>query len=717
MLVKRSVIILLILVSVLLAQNKILTMKDAILGSYGKLKIDNLPQLQWAGDSQRFAYVDSLDSTYGLIMEPAEGQVKQMALPLDTLLYKLLQFAESATEKFPRITFNDAHTLRFFVKNKLFLYDLNTQNLQLKNSYETGGANIDVEKASLKIAFTKGQNLFIAAAPGEILQITHDTEDGLSNGNNYVHRNEFGIRKGTFWSPEGNYLAYYHLDRRMVTQYPLVDLDSRPAKLRYIRYPFTGMTSEQAQVAVYNYNTGSTTYLQTGQPKDHYLTNITWNPDESEIYVAELNRDQNVMQLNAYDPQSGKKKRTLFTERNPKWVEPEHGPIFINDDASRFVWFSKRDGYNHLYLYTRTGKLIRKLTKGSYDVTRVLSFAAQGKYMFVMAASTDGLERHGFRVNLKNAEMKQLTTDKGVHFIRPDKSGQYFLDTFTSRTTPRKIQVTNLKKRTSRVLLTADNPLQDYQSGELRFSTINAQDGTPLNARMILPSDFDPQKKYPVIIYVYGGPHGQMITDSWISGWRLWFQYMAERGYIIFTLDNRGTDNRGLKFEQVIHRHVGTVEVQDQMQGVRYLKSLPYVDSTRIGVHGWSYGGFMTISMLTRQPGVFKAGVAGGPVTDWHYYEVMYGERYMDTPQSNPEGYKEASLFTYINNLDSRLLIIHGTVDPVVVWQNSLLYLRKAINAGKQVDYFVYPGDEHNMRGKDRVHLYQKITDYFEEHL
>lgn len=297
------------------------------------------------------------------------------------------------------------------------------------------------------------------------------------------------------------------------------------------------------------------------------------------------------------------------------------------------------------------------------------------------------------------------------------KQGKFFIDRFTNLKTPNKTTLLNAKGEQLKILLNAEDPLKEFKIGDVKLVKLKADDGTPLNGRLVLPPDFDPQKKYPVIVYVYGGPHGQMVTNSFLRGWSWWFYYMAQRGFILFTMDNRGTNNRGLEFEQIIHRQLGTVEIQDQMVGVNYLKAQPFVDSTRIGVHGWSYGGFMTISLMTRQPAVFKVGVAGGPVIDWRYYEVMYGERYMDTPQSNPDGYETASLLNYVKNLDGRLLIIHGTVDPVVAWQNSLLYLRKAIDLQKQVDYFVYPGDEHNMFGMDRVHLYQKITDYFMEHL
>ncbi|RMF63409.1 MAG: S9 family peptidase, partial [Calditrichaeota bacterium] len=353
-----------------------------------------------------------------------------------------------------------------------------------------------------------------------------------------------------------------------------------------------------------------------------------------------------------------------------QWVEPEHGPLFVNDDATRFVWFSKRNGYNDLYLYRSNGKLLRKLTPSRWDVTRFLGFDQEGRNAFFVASANNGLDRQAFKVDLQKGKLTQITKDSGIHRLQYQKQGKFFIDRFTDTATPNRITLLDQRGRTVKVLLDAPNPLQDFKIGPLKLVELQADDGTPLNGRLILPPDFDPQKKYPAIVYVYGGPHGQMVTNSFLRGWSWWFYYMAQHGYIIFTLDNRGTNNRGLEFEQVIHRRLGTIEVQDQMVGVNYLKAQPFVDSTRIGVHGWSYGGFMTISLLTRRPGVFKVGVAGGPVIDWRYYEVMYGERYMDTPQSNPQGYQTASLLNYVKNLDSWLLIIHGTVDPVVVWQN-----------------------------------------------
>ncbi|APF19819.1 peptidase S9B dipeptidylpeptidase IV domain protein [Caldithrix abyssi DSM 13497] len=712
-----SILFSLLFAFTLLAGEKTLTIKEAILGNYQNLKVENLEQLQWIYDTENFCYVDSLNQQYGLIKVSARTQQRLMLLTLDSLNALMNRANQTPLKKFPRIAWQNAQRFRFRSGQKFFVCDLTEPAVQLINEIPEQAQNVELHPKLNYVAYTIGQNLYVSLKAGQTIQITFDTEDGILNGDSYVHRQEFGIRKGIFWSPSGKHLAFYRVDQRMVTQYPLVDIDSRPAKLRYIRYPFTGMTSEQVSVGVYHLQTGSITYLQTGEPQDHYKCSVTWSPDEQFIYVAQLNRDQNHLRLVKYDPQNGLAQQTLFEESDDQWVEPEHGLLFVNDDPNRFIWFSKRNGYNDLYLYRSDGKLLRKLTPSQWDVTRFLGFDAAGKNAFFLASANNGLDRQAFKVSLKSGRLTQLTHSSGVHVVQFQKQGKFLLDRFTNLSTPNRIALLDASGREVQVLLNAANPLQEYKIGDLKLLQLQSEAGDVLNARIIFPPDFDPAKKYPVIVYVYGGPHGQMLTNSFLRGWRWWFYYMAQKGFILFTLDNRGTNNRGLEFEQVIHRRLGTIEVQDQMVGIRYLKSQPFVDSTRIGVHGWSYGGFMTISLMTRQPGVFKVGVAGGPVIDWRYYEVMYGERYMDTPQSNPEGYETSSLLNYVQNLEGRLLIIHGTVDPVVVLQNSWLYLRKAIDLQKQVDYFVYPGDEHNMRGQDRVHLYQKISDYFLEHL
>ncbi len=706
-----------ILFSFSLAQDKLFTLEEAILGSDNVFRIEDMDQLQWIGESNEFSFVDSLNDQYGLIRGKVDSSGNTILITLDSLNKVLSDLNLDPLSCFPEIHWKDDRLFYFFNNQQLIVYDVQKKKGKIVNQIKGEATNIDLEPHTYSIAFTRNGNLFIVLPSGPEIQITHDGGGGISNGDSYIHRAEFGIHDGIFWSPQGKKIAFYRKDETMVTEYPLVDIAFRPATLHSIRYPMAGMNSEQVSIGVYDIKSTSLTFLNTGQPKDQYLPQVTWRPDGSRIYVTHLNRDQNYLQLREYDPYSGKRLNTVLEEKDDTWIEPFFGPVFLTNRQDRFIWLSARSGFNQLYLYNTEGKQIKQLTNRKQEIIRLQGFDYSARNFYYTAASEDGREQHGFRINLYSGKSKKLTSSPGIHNIIPNSQGSFFIDRYSSSTVPRKISLLDKNGGERRVLLQAENPLQNYKLGKVTFLTLQNQQGIQLNARMILPVDFDPARKYPVIIYVYGGPHGQMVIDNWISGWRLWFQYMAQQGYIIFSLDNRGTNNRGRDFEQAIFRRLGTIEMEDQMTGVEYLKSLQYVDKNRIGVQGWSYGGFMALSLLTRRPGVFKVAVAGGPVIDWRYYEVMYGERYMDTPQANPEGYEEACLLNYIENLEGKLLLIHGTMDPVVVWQNSLLYLRKAIDAGKHLDYFVYPGDEHNMRGKDRVHLYQTITDYFREHL
>jgi dipeptidyl-peptidase-4 len=591
------------------------------------------------------------------------------------------------------------------------------------NSWNEKAENADFGKVSDKLAYTVDNNLFIAIN-GKETEITNEKNRGIVYGTGRVHRSEFGIEKGTFWSPKEDMLAFYRMDETMVTDYPLVDNTTRIATVKTTKYPMAGMTSHKVTIGVYSLETRKIIYLQTDSSeikdpalKTEYLTNITWSPDQKYIYVATLNRDQNFMQLNQYSSQDGKFVKTLFQEQHEAYVEPLQGLRFLPKNPEKFIWESRRDGYNHLYLYNTQGKLIQQLTSGEWEVTGFLQFDQAGSTAYFQCNKDNPLNSQVYKVDLNKGEINAVTTVDGTHQVKISEDGKYFLDSYNSTTVPRQIEVTDGNGRSLQVLLTSENPLKDYKIGEMSVFTIKNEENTDLYCRLIKPTDFDPGKKYPVIIYVYGGPHSQLVTNTWLGGAGLYLNYLAELGYVVFTLDNRGTAGRGRKFEQAIFRNLGTNEVSDQMAGLTYLKSLPFVDSTRIGLNGWSYGGFMTISLMLKNPGVFKVGVCGGPVTDWKYYEVMYGERYMDTPESNPKGYENACLLNYVKNLKGKLLIIHDDQDETVVPQNSVTFLKKCVDEGKQVDFFLYPGHEHNVRGKDRVHLNQKMTQYFQENL
>ena len=567
------------------------------------------------------------------------------------------------------------------------------------------------------LAYTKGNNLYLLNNNGEETKITQDENKNIVSGQ-AVHRNEFGITKGIFWSPDSKKLAFYRMDETAVTDYPLVDISARVAQLKTIKYPMAGMTSHEVTIGIFDTTTQETVYLKTGSPKDKYLTNIAWNPDGKSIYIAELNREQNHMKLIQYDAVTGNQIKILFEETHHKYVEPLAPILFVPNNSDRFVRQSRNDGYNHLYLHDSTGKCLKQLTSGAWEVTEVFGFDKKGRYLFFASTQPSPLERHIYSVDLKNGKISYYTSSPGIHSIALSMSGKYFTDRYSAHDNPGKMDLTNTQTKKTVNLSSATNPFTDYDMPLVEQGLLKAADNkTDLYYRLIKPTDFDPTKKYPAIIYVYGGPHSQLVSNRWRYGSGGWETYMAQKGYVIFVMDNRGTSYRGADFENITHRYLGMEETKDQMKGVEFLCALPYMDKNRLGIYGWSFGGFMTINMLLQYPDTFKAGVAGGPVTDWRYYEIMYGERYMDTPEENPEGYGESSLLNKADKLKSRLLIIHGDQDPVVVWQHSLQFLNCCIKAGTHPDYFVYPGHEHNVIGHDRVHLHEHIARYFDDFL
>ena len=616
-------------------------------------------------------------------------------------------------------------------RTSFYVLDWKNKTVVAKQEMPRGAANADFNNNSCNLAYTIKNNLYVNGK-----QLT-DEPEGIVVGQS-VHRNEFGINKGTFWSPKGNLLAFYNMDESMVTEYPLVDIDARVGELTPVRYPMAGMTSHKVKVGIYDVNTDKTIYLDAGDPTDRYFTNISWAPDEKSIWLIELNRDQNHAKLCQYDVKTGKLMGVFYEEENPKYVEPENPIVFLPWDPSKFIYQSERDGFNHLYLMdTQTSVYPEKhsvgnssykesfkttqLTKGNWLVQGILGFNEAKKEIIYSSTEVSPLQTNIYKVNVKNGTKTTLNDTEGVHRAQISASGTYLIDNYSTPTEARIIDVYNttgkgLAKAIN--LLTAEDPLKGFLLPLIETGTIKASDGkTELYYRICKPADFDPTKKYPAIVYVYGGPHAQMIHNGLRYDARGWDLYMANKGYIMFTLDNRGSDNRGFEFESTTFRHLGVEESKDQVKGVEFLKSLPYVDANRIGVHGWSFGGHMTTSLMLRYPEIYKVGVAGGPVIDWAFYEVMYGERYMDTPQANPDGYKETNLRNLAGNLKGHLLMIHDYQDETCVPQHTLSFIKACVDARTYPDLFIYPGHPHNVSGRDRIHLHEKITRYFEDNL
>ena len=738
-------------------EKKTFTLNDVIPGgdNYFNLVPKSMPGLQWWGDicvRTDIENIKKIDTKSGkesilVTLEEVNEALKNGKMP-----YKLTGHIKPLrTLMAASLPWGDRNVITFTQyddrtpgQKYMIWYDFSKKKIvNLFNLQGEGPTNFDFCKENGYMAYTIGNDLYVAHE-GDFSSMVNPKVTGNQQQEKdvvygqAVHRNEFGIMKGTFWSPKGTYLAFYRMDQSMVTDYPQVNTTARIAELVPDKYPMAGMTSHKVTVGIYNVKDGKTIYLQASDPTDRYFTNISWGPDEKSVFVIELNRDQNHAQLVQYDAVSGQKIGVLYEEKHTRYVEPQHPLIFLPWDDSQFIYQTQRDGFNHLYLMDTKTKLKGEwktgkdsedqyceylktipLTEGNWLVQDVLGFNAARKEIIIASTEISPLQTNIFSLNVKNGKRTLIGMEDGTHQAKLSASGTYLIDYFTSNNVPREISILPTTGKKGTTLFTATDPLKEnYNLPEITVGTIKAADGeTDLYYRLIKPVNFDPNKKYPAIIYVYGGPHAQMIHNTRFYDARGWDLYMAQQGYVMLTVDNRGSDNRGIKFENCTFRHLGTEEMKDQVQGAKFLQSLPYVDADKIGVHGWSFGGFMTTNLMLTYPDIFKVGVAGGPVIDWQFYEVMYGERYMDTPQANPEGYKESNLRLKAGNLKGRLEVIIGGMDPTCVPQHSISFLRACIDAGTHPDFFIYPEDGHNMMGRDRVHLHEHITRYFLDHL
>ncbi len=687
------------------SQLKKFTLEESVLQQGRKFGADKMLGFKWIPNTYNYVYCSEKWNKL-LTANALDNKTKEIITLSDLNTNLGTDF-----KSFFGIEFKDANI--FIIANglKYYEYNLATKTGKLTHELSDTFENATFDASKENIAFTENNNLYFFNKNKEKIAVTNNDDKNIVSGQT-ISRSEFGISGGIFWSSKANYLAFYQKDETDVADYPILDSNELPAKLISIKYPMIGQKSEKVKVGIYNISTKKTVLITPkSRVSDDYLTNLSWSPDEKFVLIAEVNRGQNDMSLNVYDANSGAFVRTILNEKNPKWVEPEHDTFFPNKNSNNFIWFSEKDGFQQLYYYSLDGKLIKQLTNNKYPAREIISANATGTEIYFKATGEFGINMLVYKVDL-NGKQTLITKDLGVHNVSISSDGNYFFDEYSNHSTPSKslIYDKNLK---SKILLESKNKYESYEIGTSEVKIIKAADGTTdLYTRLIKPSNFDASKKYPVLVYVYGGPHAQMITNSYLDGANLWMYWLAEQGYLVFTIDNRGSDNRGFAFESAIHGRCGLYEIDDQIKGVDYLKSLSFVDQNRLAVHGWSYGGFMTTSLMLRKPDVFKVGIAGGPVTDWKYYEAMYGERYMDTPTENQKGFDEASTLNYVKNLKGKLLLIHGTSDDVVVMQHNYALLKKFIEAEKQVDFFAYPMHKHNVGGKDRVHLMTKVLNY-----
>lgn len=709
------------------AQLQKFSMEEATLGQWTEFRPETYSAVRWQPDGSAFTFLNQ-DFTALNRCRAADNWDSTRFIGLADLQAALAASEDKALNGlnlpyFPyTYEWTDNTHILFTLTDKegicYFVYDADRKKAGSSIRIPAGTPEHFISEQHDKVAFTRGNNIYIIDAGGKETAVTDTREEGVVNGSSYVHRQEFGIDRGIWWSPDGSRLAYYRKDESRVQEYPLVNTGARMAEETPVRYPMAGMTSETVSLMVYDLHTGHTVRMETGEPLDQYLTSVTWDPSSQALYIGILNRGQDHLRMKKYDVQSGKETALLFEEKATTYVEPLHPLLFVPELKNSFLYQSEKNGYNNLFLVSTDGKQSKWLGHSDVVLEEYLGYNARQGLIYYTGTARNGLDRALYAVNIKNGKTTQITSRSGTYRFNPDPVTGRAVFTFSSPDVPAETGIIDLKSGREKTLLRAGNPYEQYDMPAMELVTITAADGkTPLNGRIIYPSGFDASRRYPMLVYVYGGPHAQLVRNTWLGGASLWDFYMAQNGYVVFSVDNRGSDARGKVFEHVIHRQLGQHEMADQMAGVRFMKGKNFVDTSRIGIYGWSFGGFMSISLMLNQASVFKAGVAGGPVCDWKWYEVMYGERYMDTPDENPEGYKTTSVVQNAPKLEGKLLVIHGAQDDVVVMQHSLEFIRACIKSGKQVDYFIYPDHKHNVRGRDRVHLNRKIADYFDLHL
>jgi len=613
----------------------------------------------------------------------------------------------------------DGSGILFQGPTSLAWMDVKSQTGRTLVSGKTTLADPKISPDGRFVSFVRDHNLWlVSVAGGKERAITHGGTEEIRKGElDWVYPEELDIKTAYWWAPDSSAIAYLEMDERKVTQYPLVDFSSPSGEAELERYPVAGGANPIVRVLVASLNGGNPRAMDNGAEADIYIPRVNWLNDSKHLGIQRLNRTQTTLDLLIADATTGKA-RAALSENDPNWINLSDDLYFLKD-GKRFLWSSERSGYRHLYLYDLEGKQLAQLTRGEWEVSAVEAIDEAKGLIYFMATEKSLLEHQLYRVALDGTGFTRLTKDAGTHAAVFAPHAAAFYDTYSNAAAPPRQDL--YRADGSRIATINENKideLADYHLSPAEFFTVKSHDGVQLNASIIKPPDFDPEKKYPVLVYTYGGPRSQVVRNAWGGANFLWHELMAQKGYIIFSLDNRGSAGRGHAFETPLHLRLGLRELSDQRDGVQYLKSLPYVDSNRIGIWGWSYGGHMTLHAMFEAGDDFKVGFAGGPVTDWRYYDSIYTERYLGLPQKNEKGYQDSSPVKYAGQFKGKLLIAHGTGDDNVHFANTLSVINDLIELGKYVEVLAFPGRGHGVSDPpaQRV-LMQRVTQFFLDNL
>ena len=576
------------------------------------------------------------------------------------------------------------------------------------------------------VSFVRDHNIWLVsvsenAKESKARALTQGGTEEIRKGElDWVYPEELGSKTAYWWASDSSAVAYFEMNESKVAQYPLVEFSAFDGDAEMERYPPAGGANPVVRVFVCAVNGGNERQIDTGADSDVYIPRVNWLPDSKHLAIQRLNRAQTVLDLILADTTSGKS-RVALTDKDQYWINVSDDLNFLRD--GRFLWSSERSGYRHIYLYDQQGKQLAQLTKGDWEVTGIEGVDEAKGMVYFTATEKSPLERHLYRIGLDGSSFSRVTKDAGTHQVKlpVNRSGGIvsFLDTYSKSGTPPRQDLTSVDGNF--IAAVSENKvaeLENYRLSPTEFVSVKTHDGVDLNASIIKPPNFNPQRRYPVLVYTYGGPQAQVVTDAWGGNTFLWHEFMAQQGYIIFAVDNRGSAGRGHLFEEPIHYRFGAQELSDQRDGAIYLRSLAFVDPKRIGIWGWSYGGHMTLHAMFEAPDDFKVGFAGGPVTDWHYYDSIYTERYIGLLPVNEEYYQESSPIQKAGQLKGKLLIAHGTGDDNVHFANTLALLDALIEDGKYVEVMPFPGRGHGISDLPaRRLLMERVTRFFLDNL